>query len=229
MKRMKFILALMLAAVLTSFQFAFAQQPPLPAKTETPEPSAGAIPSASPRPQLNIPEIPIEPPQLVPESSPGGSAGQSPRSKSKPAPLSELDAAFQRSPLGQMEQEQRLHIAWRELQNRASHDPDVIAAKAAISGTHTDVEKRERLRAYYKTFYGHMLALADTPELKNYLEGKKNEALGGLAQPHVRPTPTSKPTPTPAPASAAALDAALPPPPLPVSTPTVTPTPSQSP
>src|SRR5207237_6941123 len=163
-----------------------------------------AIPSASPRPHLNIPEIPIEPPQLVPESSPGASPGQSPRSKSKPAPLSELDAAFQRSPLGQMEQEQRLHIAWRELQNRASHDPDVVAAKAAISGTHTDVEKRERLRAYYKTFYAHMLALADTPELKNYLEGKKKGGPGGLAQPHGCPNPHAQPDSTAAPASAGA-------------------------
>jgi hypothetical protein len=224
MKRMKFILALILADLLTSLGRALAQEPSLPAKTETPEPSAIAIPSASPRPQLNIPEIPIEPPQLVPDSSSGASPGQSPRSKSKPPPLSELDAAFQRSPLGQMEQEHRLHIAWRELQNRAAHDPEVVAAKAAIEGTRTDVEKRERLRAYYKIYYAHMQALADTPELKSYLEGKKNEVLNSLAQPHVRPTPTPKPTLTPAPASAP--DSAIPPPPLPVSTPTATPAPS---
>ena len=225
---MKFILALIFAGVVSSLGLALAQDASSPAKTATPEPSPLAIPSASPRPQLNIPDIPIEPPQLVPDSSPGASPAALPR-KSKAPPLSELDATFKQSPLGQLEEEHRLHIAWRELQNRASHDPDVIAAKAAIDGTKTDLEKRERLRAYYKTFYAHMLAFADTPELKGYLEGKKNEVLGSLAQPRVRPTP--KPKPTPVPSSAPTLS--VPPEPLPVSTPTPTPatspTPSPSP
>ncbi|HXM33288.1 MAG TPA: hypothetical protein VN921_06515 [Chthoniobacterales bacterium] len=223
MKPMRFIFALTFAGSLTSLAFALAQESPLPAKTVTPGPSPAAIPSASPRPELNIPEIPVEPPQLVPDSSPGPSP-VAPAHKSKAPPLSELDAAFQRSPLGQLEQEHRLHIAWRELQNRAAHDPEVVAAKAAIDGTRTDVEKRERVRAYYKIYYAHMQALADTPELKNYLEGKKNEALGGLAQPRVRPTPKPKTTPTRSPASAP--DATLPPAPLPVSTPTPSPIPT---
>jgi hypothetical protein len=224
MKRMKFVWATIFAGFLVSLRFAIAQESPLPAKTETPEPSPAAIPSASPRPQLNIPEIPIEPPQLVPDSSPGASP-VAPATKLKAPPLSELDAAFQRSPLGQLDEEHRLHIAWRELQNRASHDPEVVAAKAAIDGTRTDVVKRERLRAYYKIYYARMLALADTPELKNYLEAKKNEALGSLAQPRVRPTPKSKPTPTPTPPPSSAL----PPEPLPVSTPAPTPAPNPTP
>lgn len=226
MKRMKFILAPITASLLSSLGFALAQEGPLPARSATPEPAPSAIPSASSRPELNIPEIPVEPPQLVPEFSPGASPA-APPPKSKAQPLSELDAAFKRSPLGQLEQEHRLHIAWRELQNRTARDPEVVAAKAAIDGTRTDVERRERLRAYYKTYYAHMLALADTPELKGYLEGKKNEVLNSLAQPNVRPTPKPKPTPTPRPAPAP--DAALPPPPLPVSTPTPTPAPSPTP
>ena len=39
----------------------------------------------------------------------------------------------------------------------------------------TDLERRARLREYYKIYYAHMLALASTPELKAYLEGKKKE------------------------------------------------------
>jgi hypothetical protein len=227
MKRMKFILALISAGLLAAAGFAFAQEPSLPAKTATPEPSPAAIPGASPRPELNIPEIPVEPPQLVPDSSPGASPA-APPTKSKAPPLSELDAAFKRSPLGQLDQEHRLHIAWRELQNRTARDPEVVAAKAAINGPRTEMEKRERMRAYYKIYYAHMAALADTPELKAYLEGKKNEALGGLAQPHVRPTPTPKSTPKSSPSPVP--NSALPPPePLPVSTPTPIPAPSPTP
>ena len=46
------------------------------------------------------------------------------------------------------------------------------------------------MRAYYKIFYAHMQALAETPDIKAYLEQKKKEALNSLAQPNVRPEPT---------------------------------------
>src|SRR5436190_9845054 len=82
---------------------AFAQEPPLPAPAET-SATPTASPSASPtssRPQLNIPEIPltVEPPTLVPELAGSTSAAQKALSHAKTAPLSELDAAFQQSPL----------------------------------------------------------------------------------------------------------------------------------
>jgi hypothetical protein len=157
----------------------------LPAATETP--------AASPfvRPQLNIPEIPltVEPSPLVPNTSPAPK-------KSAP-PLSELDAAFKKSSLGLAVEEQRLHVEWRQLQNRAMHDPEVVAAKAAAARARTDLEKRNLLRAYYKIYYAHMQALAATPEMKYYLEVKKNAALAGLDQPRVRPQPTARPSPTP--------------------------------
>ena len=70
-----------------------------------------------------------------------------------------------------------------------SQDPEVVAAKAAADKAHTDLEKRERLRAYYKVYYTHMQALASTPELKAYLEGKKKAMLAGLAQPRCPPRP----------------------------------------
>ena len=162
-----------------------AQEPPLPAATETPTASPFA------RPQLNIPDIPmsVEPSPLVPNTSPAPK-------KSAP-PLSELDAVFQKSSLGQAVEEQRLHVEWRQLQNRTVHDPEVVAAKAAAGRARTDLEKRNLLRAYYKIYYAHMQALASTPEMKAYLEQKKNAALGGLDQPRVRPQPTPRPSPTP--------------------------------
>jgi hypothetical protein len=168
-----------------------AQEPPLPAKAETRSPSPSP---AGARPQLNIPEIPlsIEPPTLVLDPSP--TASRPALGKTAPA-LSQLDAAFQRSPLGQAAEEQRLHLEWRQLQNRVAHDPEVAAAKAATMTAKTDLEKRERLRAYYNVYYAHMQALASTPEVKNYLNGQKAAVLNSLAQPRVRPTPTPRPSP----------------------------------
>lgn len=163
----------------------WAQEPPLPAATETPT----ASPSV--RPELNIPDIPltVEPAPLVPNTSPAPS-------KSAP-PLEELDAAFKRSPLGQAAEEQRLHVEWRKLKNRTVHDPEVVAAKAAAEKARTDLEKRNLLRAYYKIHYARMQALAATPELKAYLEERKKGSLGVLDQPHVRPNPTPGASPSP--------------------------------
>lgn len=164
-----------------------AQEPPLPAATETPAPSPNA------RPQVNIPDIPmeVEPSPLVPNTSPT-------LKKNLPS-ISELDTAFQHSSLGQAAEEQRLHLEWRKLKNRASLDPEVIAAKKAVDTARprTDLEKRNLMRNYYKVFYAHILALAETPEIRPYLEQKKKEALNSLAQPTLRPDPTPTPTPSP--------------------------------
>src|SRR5205814_3644638 len=173
---------LIIAALLSCASLLHAQEPPLPSATETPAPSPSA------RPQLNIPDIPmeVEPSPLVPNTS------ATPK-KNMPS-ITELDAAFQHSSLGQAVEEQRLHLEWRKLQNRASLDPEVIAAKKATHSARTDVEKRNLMRAYYKVFYTHMQALAETPDVKGYLEQRKKDVLNGLAQPHVRPEPTARPS-----------------------------------
>lgn len=193
--RMKFLLAIISIALSFSLPFVGAQEPPLPAKTETPSPSPSPVGT---RPQLNIPEIPllVEPPNLVPDSSPTMPRPPLAPALAKTAPaLSQLDAAFQRSPLGQAAEEQRLHLEWRQLQNRAAHDPKVVAAKAATTTAKTDLEKRARLRAYYDVYYAHMQALASSPEIKNYLDGRKAAVLESLAQHRVRPSPAPQPSP----------------------------------
>lgn len=190
---MKFLLLTAFALLAASLCVVRAQEPPLPAKTETPTPSPSA------RPQLDIPDIPlaVDPPQLVPNTSPAPSAAGETAPTEKVPALSELDAAFKRSPLGKAEEEHRLHIEWRKLQNRTAHDPEVVAAKEFAGKARTDLEKRDRLRAYYNVFYAHMQALADSPELKRYLEEKKKALLAGLAQPRVRPEPSARPSATP--------------------------------
>jgi hypothetical protein len=187
---MKLLLATLSAALLFLVPVLRGQEPPLPAAKETPSPGASA------RPQLNIPEIPmsVEPSPLLP-LAPNPAA--SPTPKRNVPPLSELDAAFQHSSMGQAAEEYRLHVQWRQLQNRASLDPEVVAAKAAVKTARTDLEKRERLRAYYKTFYAHMQASATAPEVKAYLEARKKAVLESLAQPRVRPESTARPSPAP--------------------------------
>jgi len=173
--------------VVLSFCFgmamALAQEPPLPEATSTPAPSPSA------RPELNIPEIPmtVEPSPLVPNTAP------TPK-KNLPS-IQELDTAFQHSSLGAAVEEQRLHLEWRKLQNRVGQDADVVAVKKAIATARTDPEKRDLARAYYKIFYGRMEALAETPDVKAYLEQRKRDAINGLAQPHLRPEATPRASP----------------------------------
>ena len=197
MNRRKFLLAIVVIAPLAPFGLLPAQEPPLPAKTEAPSPTPGASPPST-RPQLNIPEIPmsVEPPNLVPDSSPAKPRLPTIPALNKTAPaLSELDAAFQKSPLAQEAEEQRLHLEWRQLQNRVVHDPEVAAAKAATTTARTDFDKRARLRVYYTVYYAHMRALASSADVKSYLDGKKTAALESLAQHRVRPTPAPEPSP----------------------------------
>ena len=174
----------LLLATATAFltRLVFAQEPPLPSS------SATASPSSSARPELNIPDIPVEPSPLVPNTSPAPK-------KTLPS-LQELDTAFQHSSLGQSVEEQKMHVEWRKLQNLAGRDPEVIAAKNAIPKARTDPEKRDLMRAYYKIFYARMLAVAETPDVKAYVEQKKKDAINGLAQPRLHPQPTARPTPT---------------------------------
>jgi hypothetical protein len=189
---MKLLLATLAPALFLFLAVVRGQEPPLPAATEAPAPAPVV------RPQLNIPDIPttVEPPPLVPLVPNSNPNVPSVPKKNVPT-LSELDAAFQHSPLGQGAEEYRLHVEWRQLQNRASLDPEVIAAKAAVKTARTDLEKREYLRAYYKIFYARMQALTTAPDVKAYLEGKKNGILTSLAQPRVRPEPTARSSPKP--------------------------------
>ena len=178
-------LATLVLVITALVQMVAGQEPPLPSSTATPTPNPSA------RPELNIPDIPmeVEPPPLVPNTTP------TPK-KNLPT-ITELDSAFQKSSLGQAAEEQRLHLEWRKLKTRTVQEPDLMAAKRTAEAARTQEEKRNLRRAYYKMLYTRMQALADTPELKNYLEGQKQGILNGLAEPHLRPDPTPKPGKTP--------------------------------
>ncbi|MFN2509066.1 MAG: hypothetical protein ABR589_09880 [Chthoniobacterales bacterium] len=78
------------------------------------------------------------------------------------------------------------------MQNNA----EVKAALATANSARTDLEKRKLLRVYYEMLYAKMTALA-APEMKTYLNDKKNEALNALPQPRVRPDASPSPTKAP--------------------------------
>jgi len=115
--------------------------------------------------------------------------------------ISQLDRTFsQPKSLGKDADALRVHLEWRQLKNRIVNDPEVQTAKAYAQAARTDLERRNRLRAYYDIYYERMSALATTPEIKLALQELKASHQGLLAQPRVRPSPTPEgatPTPTP--------------------------------
>jgi hypothetical protein len=134
--------------------------------------------------------------------------------------LQQLDEAFKEKPISTAAADYRNRLEWRRLRNIVTNDAELKAALATAEAAKTDLQKRKLLRRYYEMCFGRMIRLASTPEMKAYLTARKNEQLGLLPQPHVRPTPTPSPSPKPA--------ATAPPPPLPsplASPPPVLPTP----
>ncbi len=109
----------------------------------------------------------------------------------QPAPdvpeLAQLDEAFKRTSIGKAADEFRQRVEIRKLQNRVSEDDDVQAAKRDADLCKTDLEKRDRLRAYYTLYYGKMRRLASDENTKKALDDLKGAHIKFLEQPRVRP------------------------------------------
>jgi hypothetical protein len=127
--------------------------------------------------------------------------GEAPRAKAAPEPtipnISQIDEIFKQTSLGKDADEMRLRTQSRELANRVANDPEIVAAKNSAKSARTDLEKRDRLRAYYDIYYGKMRALASSDELKKYLDKIKQEHINLLSQARVRPSADETPTPFP--------------------------------
>ena len=136
------------------------------------------------------------------EKQPEVSATPSPEPNGPDLPeLSQLDEAFKPKSLGKEVDERRVHLEWRQLKNKLVNDPELRAAKAAAQAARTDLEKRNRLRDYYKLYYERMSSLASSAEMKLALQGLETSHLASLSQPRVRPsTDGSQPTPSATPA-----------------------------
>ena len=173
-------------ALLAAFTSLPAQDAPLPAQAEQSPaaimPAARDATSAPPAPSL------MPAPLLAPPSS---SVPTSLQSAVPNAPgLSQLDEMFKQTPLGKEAEEFRLHVEWRQLENRIVDRPEFVAMRAAAEAAQTDLEKRDRARAYYKAYFDRLHSLASTPQLQAYLDQKRAEHIAHLAQPRVRPDGT---------------------------------------
>jgi hypothetical protein len=112
--------------------------------------------------------------------------------------LKQLEETFKPRSLGKEADALKVHVEWRQLKNRTANDPAVQAAKAYAQAARTDLEKRNRLRDYYDTYYQRMSDLASTPEIKLALQALKTLHQTLLAQPRVRPSPGATPPVIPA-------------------------------
>src|SRR5437762_2758989 len=137
------------------------------------------------------------------QGNPAPQISPTPPQNEGPAPripaIEELDQAFKQTSLGKAADEARLHAQWRELSNRIINDRDLVEARANAGRARTDLEKRQRLRAYYTLFYDRMRAQAGSQELKSYIDTHKTQHLALLAQNRVRPSPAPAATASPKP------------------------------
>jgi hypothetical protein len=162
----------------------------------------------------------VPPPIAIPEDLMRG-PGDAPAAVPDVPTIPQLNDSFKPAPLSAAAQQQQLNIEARKLRNRVQNESKIRAALAHAEGAPTDLEKRKRLAKYYEAFYGRMIALAATPELKQFIRERRSESLVALKQPRVRPellsvvgkpdpaaakpttapavaTPVSTPSPTPA-------------------------------
>ena len=110
--------------------------------------------------------------------------------------LSQLDEMFKQTPMGKAADAQRLRVEWRQLKNKVANNPDLIAIKRSADAARTDLEKREKLRAYYKLYFARVRQFPMSPEMKQYVDAMQASQLGLTAQSRVRPSPTASPAAT---------------------------------
>jgi hypothetical protein len=124
--------------------------------------------------------------------------------RATPAPTvperAQIDEIFKQTSLGKDADERRLHLEWRDLENRIANDPEIIAAKRSAENARTDLEKRQRLRDYYNLYYGRMRTLASSSQMRAALDQLRLAHVSRTAQPRVRSAEDSSlPTPSPTP------------------------------
>jgi len=163
---------------------ALAQELPLPnPETQDAVPGTTSVLTSSPSPAPEL--IPAD---VLPAIDRG--ASPAPPSANEPA-IPKLDEIFRQNPLSAAAENSRRHAEWRQLQNRVVNDAKVKEALRLADAAGTDLEKRKLLRSYYQIFFGKMIALASTPEMKAYLNERKKNQLNALPQPRVRPEPAA--------------------------------------
>jgi hypothetical protein len=143
--------------------------------------AATADAAASPAPTAAV-----EPPSLIPPNILPGPNTTSPQEPPIAPALEQLNALFKQTTLGKTADEHRLRVQTSELELRIRNDEGLHALKAEALRVPTDLERRHRLRAYYQAYYGKLLALATTPDLRDYLKAQQAAHELLLLQPRTR-------------------------------------------
>ena len=145
-------------------------------------------PENSPSPATASPTpAPVVPPPLaIPDELMRAPTDPRPPTADVPT-IPQLDDSFKAGPRGPAATELQMNVEWRKLRNRLQNDAQLKAALARAEAAPNDLEKRRLLANYYDVYYGRMIALAATPELKKFVAQRKAESLASLKQPKVRP------------------------------------------
>ena len=179
---MKFSRLILCTLAIAGTAAIWAQSSPSPGNTSAQAANAKISSAlAAPSPSATAP---IEPPSLIPPNI-LPEPGQLPKIPSAPE-LEQLSNFFKHSSLGKAAEEHRLHVQMAALETRIRNDADLAAAKAAARQAETDLEKRHLLRAYYELYYKKLRVLAESPELKAYLDAQRAAHQVTLLQPRVR-------------------------------------------
>jgi hypothetical protein len=149
--------------------------------------------------QVSVPSSGSPQPSATPSPFPSAPIEEGPAASPSLPSVEQLDQMFKQTPLGKAADDARLHAQWRELRNLTANESDLVAARAHAEAATTDLEKRQRLRAYYTAFYDRMRARSSSQELKDFIDARKTEQLALLSQNRVRPgsSPTAGPAATP--------------------------------
>ena len=186
MKRFRQPLAVAVSVIAISAR----AQSPTPESVQAPALPAGSPDvtslEATPSPSATVS---VEPPSLIPPNIlPGPGSGALPQIPAGPD-LQKLNDVFKQTTLGKVADEYRLHLQMAALETRIRNDTDLHEARASADTAPTDLERRHRLRAYYKLYYKKLIALASTPELQAYLRAHQAAQESSLLQPRVRHNP----------------------------------------
>src|SRR5262245_12273906 len=179
---MRFLRRLVVPVLLLSGGMTYAQSTPSPNSSQPQAANAqtnATVPTPSPSATAAIEPPSLIPPNILPAPNTLPAVPNAPE-------LELLNSFFKSTSLGKAADEHRLHAQTVALEARIRNDQDLHAIKASAARAPTDLERRHQLKAYYDLYYKKLRAMAQTPDLKSYLNAQEAAHKLTLLQPRVR-------------------------------------------
>src|SRR5215510_5127139 len=176
---MKFLRRLVVPLLLISTGSTYAQTTPSPKPSPPQTPNAqtnATVPTPSPSATAAIEPPSLIPPNILPAPNTLPAVPNAPE-------LELLNSFFKSTSLGKAADEHRLHVQMVALEARIRNDEDLHAIKASAASAPTDLERRHRLKAYYDLYYKKLRGMAETPDLKSYVDAQEAAHKLTLLQP----------------------------------------------